>query len=172
MCDLPRYGEAIVTYRVANLAGLGVSVVWQGAGQDKHVARNVVSFLEDRRVLFGDRQAEDEVFCIQSANEARRFLTDQLARVELQESLAASLRAMRLAFRRFVDAAGPHGAHFKHWTPRPFLEADPFSVALGELRSKVGLHVALMSFYYELDIEDELAAIVRQFASDEAADLA
>ena len=35
-----------------------------------------------------------------------------------------------------------------------------FSLALGELRSRVGLHVALIADQYEINVEDALAEIL------------
>lgn len=156
-----------MTYRVTNLSALGVTVSWSRTEEDKHIAHDVLCFLEDRRVLFGDRHVEDELHCVHSANEARHFLTAQLTRPELKSDLAGSLRAMRLAFRRFVDSAGPRGANFNYATVQPYFGENPFFIALGELRSKVGLHVALLAYYYELGVEDELASIIAQYVEDE-----
>jgi hypothetical protein len=128
------------------------------------VARRVLAFLEDRRVLFGDRHWEDQIHCIQSAIEIRRYLTEELGRARPDGSLATSLRAMRAACRKFVDAAGPGGANF--FSNRLYLQTDPFSLALGDLRTLVGIHVALIAFQYDIPVEDDLATIMPPAASE------
>lgn len=67
----------------------------------------MITFLEDRRLLFGKRHSEDELHCVRSAIEIRRFLTEELTNAKPGKSLAESIRAMRTAMRAFVDAAGP-----------------------------------------------------------------
>ena len=148
-----------MSYRVTGIGAIGLSINWEKVPGDKDVARRVIAFLEDRRILFVDHHAENEMYCVRSANAAREFLTDQLAQTKAGKHLEASLKDIRAAFRHFVDIAGPDGQNFQRWhyghTP-----ADPFSLALGELRAIVGYHVELIAYYYGLEIEDELAAIL------------
>jgi hypothetical protein len=124
---------------------------------DDEVARRVVTFLEDRRLLFGERHFEDELHCVHSAIEIRRFLTDELTKAKPGRSLAESLRAMRVAMRAFVDAAGLNARYFSYHDQ---VGIDRFSLALGELRSLVGLHLALISDQYAIEMEPDLAQIL------------
>ena len=145
-------------YRLTGAGGFGFSVNWEKVPGDKQVAQQVIAFLEDRRVLFGKRHAEDETHCVASANDIRRFLTSLIPEAKDGKSLAESLRAIRAACRAFVDAAGPGAANFRykhggHMT-------DNFSLALGELRIRVGLHVALIADQYEINVEDALSEIL------------
>jgi hypothetical protein len=59
------------------------------------VARRVLAFLEDRRILFRDRHWEDEIDCINSAIQIRQYLTRELGPTRPDGSLASSLRAIR-----------------------------------------------------------------------------
>jgi hypothetical protein len=99
------------------------------------------------------RHCEDERDCVRSAIEIRKFLTDELTRAKSGRSLADVLRAMRVATRAFVDAAGPDARNFRY---RGGAQTDEFSLALGELRSRVGLHVALISGQYGIEVEPGL----------------
>jgi hypothetical protein len=146
-----------MAYRPTGVGAFGFSVNWEKVPGDEEVARRVVTFLEDRRLLFGERRSEDELFCIRSAIEIRRFLTDELSRAHPGRSLAESLRAMRTAMRAFVEAAGPNAMNFRY---HQGLMTDRFSLTLGELRSQVGLHLAVIADQYGIDVEDDLRQIL------------
>jgi hypothetical protein len=146
-----------MAYRPTGLGAFGFSVNWEKVPGDEDVARRVVTFLEDRRLLFGERHVEDELHCVRSAIEIRRFLTDELTKAKPGRSLAESLRAMRVAMRSFVDAAGPDARNFRYHHGHM---TDRFSLALGELRSRVGLHLAVIADQYDIEVEPDLAQIL------------
>jgi hypothetical protein len=137
---------------------LGVGLRWDRKPGDEAVGRSVVNFLEDRRLLFGERHIEDEAHCVASALECRTFLTTQISVATPDEPLEATLKAMRAAFRQFVDRAGPHGRNFQH--RRSMYETDPFSLALGDLRARVGEQLARIAWRYDIEIDEELARIL------------
>lgn len=150
------------------LTGIGIpigSMQWQKTSGDRQISRRVVTFLEDRRLLFGDRHVEDESHCISSALEIRSFLTDQITDAKPGEQLEAALRAMRAACRKFIDVGGPHGRNFNrsHY-PYP---ADGFSLALGDLRTAVGHQIAVILSQYSMEVEPELASILPARDDDE-----
>lgn len=137
---------------------LGFGIDWERTEGDERIARYVVGYLEDRRLLFGDRHVEDEGHCVASALECRSMLTRQLAEAGLGQQLEASLKAMRASFRQFVERAGPHGRNFRR--RGSMYEADPFSLALGDLRAQVGEQLARMAWRYDLEIDYSLATIL------------
>lgn len=51
---------------------------WELTTTDKQIAQQVVTFLEDRRLLFGERHLEDEFECYRSAGAIRAYLTDRM----------------------------------------------------------------------------------------------
>lgn len=146
-----------MAYRPTGVGGFGFSVNWEKVPGDKDVARRVINFLEDRRLLFGTRHYEDELHCVHSAIEIRHFLTEQLNQAKAGRSLADSLKAIRATMRAFVDAAGPDACNFRHdWGINP----PAFHIALGELRSRVGLRVALIADQYDIEVEPDLEQIL------------
>lgn len=146
-------------YKVTGVGGWGFSVSWEKVQGDEDVARRVVTFLEDRRMLSGKQPFEDVPHSVYSANATRTFLTEELTKAKPGKSLAQSLRAIRAAMRAFVDAAGPNARNFRrHELTEP--EPDRFSLELGKLRSLVGLHLALIAGHYGIEIEDGLAQIL------------
>lgn len=132
-------------------------LTWSFTKGDGAAAREIIRHLEDRRLLFGVRSWEDERYCVLSALETRKFLTEVLSKHRLSKEMVRTVQAIRSAMRRFVETAGPDGAHFRHGgTHGP----DGFSVALGELRSTVGLHVAVLANLFNLSVTPELASII------------
>jgi hypothetical protein len=127
-----------MAYRPTGIGAFGFSLNWEKVPGDEDVARRVITFLEDRLLIFGERHGRNPGYCVLSAVEVRRYLTDELAKAKPGRSLAESLRAMRVALRAFVAAAGPEVDFDADRT-------DSFSVALGELRSLIGLHVAVIA---------------------------
>ncbi len=66
-------------YRITGIGAFGYSLNWEMVDGDDKIARAVIGFLEDWRLLFADRHIEDEMQCVASALEIREFLTDQIA---------------------------------------------------------------------------------------------
>jgi hypothetical protein len=146
-----------MSYRPTGIGAFGFSLNWEKVPGDVKVARRVVTFLEERRLLFGDNHSEDELPCVRSALEIRRYLYDELAKAKPGKSLEQSMRAMRAAMRAFIDAAGPNAVNFRYHHAHM---TDSFSLALGELRSLIGLHLAVIVDQYGIDLDDELAQIL------------
>lgn len=131
-------------------------VSWEPAQSDVEAVRRVLAFLEDRRVLYAPDDAEVPSHCVESVPRIREYLTDELGRGGVPAEVADSLRAMRAACRKFLDATdlgrldaeGPMLLGSAGWR---------FHQALGELRGVVGLHVARLAAAYGVDVEEPLA---------------
>lgn len=57
-------------------------VSWNPSEAEVTTARRVISFLEDRRVLYRPTEMEVPEHCIQSVLEIRRFLTVELSHLD------------------------------------------------------------------------------------------
>lgn len=136
-------------------------VSWNPVEVEITKARRIISFLEDRRVLYSPYEMEMPQHCVQSVLEIRKFLTTELGDLNFENHLAESLRGMRAACRKFLDivqldgndlvaSASSHGG-VASWV---------FNSALGELRGIFGVHVARVAVQYGLDLENELASIL------------
>jgi len=137
-------------------------VSWNPPEPEIKTARRVISFLEDRRVLYSPYELEVPDHCVQSIVEIRHFLTGEIGTLSESE-LAATLRAMRAACRKFLDSVHanrppgrPYG-YFSDWT---------FNSGLGELRGVFGIHLAKIAAQHGLDIEDDLATILPAIAEE------
>jgi hypothetical protein len=151
-------------YVPTGVGAFGFSINWEKVPGDEEVARRVITYLEDRRLLFGERHTQDQMHCVGSAIGIRNFLTKELMNGKPGKSLAASLRAMRAACRNFVEAAGPDARNFRF---RDGHHTDLFSLALGELHTLVGLQLAVIANQYGIEIEDDLARILPPDVSDD-----
>ncbi len=144
---------------------------WQPAEMEIAAARRVIAFLEDRRVLYEPSEMEVPSHCVHSVIEIRHRLSDELGKLDGKNSdLAATLRAMRAACRKFLERVGSDGREgiqrangwgFHSWT---------FGSALGELRGTFGIHVAKIAAAFKLDVEDRLASILPPNADADTGD--
>ncbi|HWB85759.1 MAG TPA: DUF6650 family protein [Bryobacteraceae bacterium] len=145
--------------RINGISIVSFGVQWAPRTMDTEVARRVLRFLEDRRVLYNDYAWEEPEHCVRSVLEIRRFLTDEIAKQDDGADLLGPLRAMRAACRKFLDKTQHEGSR-RLYSSSGAVEAFGFFAALGEFRGAVGSQVAFLSGCYEIDIEDELARIL------------
>lgn len=132
-------------------------VSWELTKTDKDVAQQVVTFLEDRRLLFGERHMEDELLCYRSAGAIRAFLTEQMQGLKKGSPLRYSLGKMRAACRKFMDRGEPGGRGFER---RFEYGPDSFGYALGDLRTAIGLQLAVILSQFSLEAEEDLLQIL------------
>ncbi|KAA0235937.1 MAG: hypothetical protein EDR02_01930 [Actinobacteria bacterium] len=145
-------------------------VSWEPPTLDADVARRVIVFLEDRRVLCDPTEVEVEEHCIESVMRIREFLTDQLAEGRIADELVGHLRAMRAACRLFltkVHATDEREDGPDLWIPpvcgqrhRSGLDDWHFNQTLGQLRGTFGIQIAQLAVKYGIDLEDQLASIL------------
>lgn len=137
-------------------------VSWDPGAADIEVARKVVAFVETRRVLFSTYTNEVPEQCVTSVLEIRAFLSDLIGQGRIADELAGPLRLIRRYCVRFLDrvgatelpeAAGRHLFRESQWRMHDYW----FGEALGELRSGVGMQVAIVAASFGLDVEDDLA---------------
>lgn len=140
-------------------------VQWTAPQLDREVAREVIVFLEDRRVLYSPYEVEMPDHVVSSVFEIRHFLTECLRRGGIATELSDSLRAMRTACRRFIEATGQQrGPDLYVPTTRDIIDGGSmswiFNQAFGELRAAFGLHIAQLAVRYGIDVDEPLASIL------------
>jgi hypothetical protein len=143
-------------YRLTGLSIGPLGVSWERIETEKAEARKLITFLEDRRVLYGPFDREVWNHCDRSVLQIRGHLTDQLQRVRANSRLANTLRALRASCRRFLDMSEARRGGLN----------EEYLTAMGELRAIFGIHVASLAAKYDLEVEDELASIFPPMPSD------
>lgn len=81
-------------------------IEWDPPELDATVAKRVLIFLEDRRMLYEPLAAEVPEHCVESAQMTREYLTTELTQQERGQELAYHLLEMRAACRDFLSWFG------------------------------------------------------------------
>ena len=141
-------------------------VSWTPPTSDVAVARQVLTYLEDRRVLYNPYDVESPEHVVASILEIRRYLTEILGQGGIDNTLAAPLRIIRAAARKFMDQHTRQEADASriYIVSPPFggsQMSDPgFNQALGEFRALVGIQLAHIAAAFGLDVEEPLSNIL------------
>lgn len=134
---------------------------WVAPPAERQVAAELLSHLEDRRVLYNPSDAESPAHCVSSVIEIRRLLSASLANLQGNGVLADHIRALAAASRRFLDRVQSRDDpdYFAvtspgHWRSWEFLDA------LGQMRGIFGVHIAIVAARYSLEVHGGLAGIL------------
>lgn len=141
---------------------------WQPPESERERIRTLLTFLEDRRVLYVPHHLEVLHQVDESVLQIRNELTKTLQALPEDSQTNGPVRTMRSACRRFLQEPHPVFCNLPGakggemgWRTQNREEGTPgFFVALGELRSVFGVNIALLSVCYGIDLEDDLAAIL------------
>ena len=144
--------------RLTGISSPIFGVSWNPENTSEDIAKRVISFLEDRRVLYNPSEMEVPHHCVKSILEIRNFLTEQIPQ-STQNELTGSLKAIRIACRKFLDLVGKRDEIISFGNSRGHWASWQFNGAVGELRGVFGIHVAKIAGMYGLDVEDDLASI-------------
>jgi hypothetical protein len=129
-------------------------VTWNPPELEVNVADELITLLENRRMLYVPYVLQYAPYVVESVRETRTELSELLKRVDRESELGKSMRAMQAACRKFLTDTEQFGENQAPIAP------EKLAVALGELRGVFGIHVAVISAAYGLDIEGDLEAIL------------
>ncbi|EOB3604668.1 TPA: hypothetical protein I7680_21645 [Vibrio vulnificus] len=142
-----------------NITGLSCplfGIQWNAPTDEVKLAEGIITFLEDKRVLFNPIDMEDANHCVMSVGEIRTEVTRTIQTAGANAPLAKSLRRIRSACHAFQNEIG--SSQFSQLdipVQKSILERELF-----KLRDKVGLSLAEVSAAHGLDVKDALATII------------
>lgn len=140
-------------------------ISWTPPRIEKEIAETLISFLEDRRVLYHlydwtplnhnieGASIKEYPQVIKSVLEIRDKLTQLLEKVSRDSPLAKSLQSMRAACRKFLNNIDTPELYAEHLSLIPLFQVKAM-VSLGEMRAIFGMHVAIICTGYGVDIEE------------------
>ncbi|MBN1537815.1 MAG: hypothetical protein JW908_13845 [Anaerolineales bacterium] len=139
----------------------GGGLSWNPPILDIEVARRLLTYLEDRRALYAPYECETAQYVERSILDIRKRLTSDLEQLDHDSPLAKSLIAMRAACRKFLDdVEGIDTDLMSYLHPRMWdRDERDFFMALGGLRSIIGIHAAQIAVRYGLDVDENLVQI-------------
>jgi hypothetical protein len=129
-------------------------ISWNPPLDKRKIAAALITFLEDKRVLFVPHDMEYEAWAAESVLQIREELTKTLQECPSDEDLGRPIKAMQAACRMFLDLMGP-----PHGRGR-FFDDQNMWIAIGQLRGMFGMELAELSTAYGIEVEGELASII------------
>lgn len=148
-------------------------VSWEHGVREKDIAKEVIVFLEDRRVLFIAGQLEVPEYCLRSVEKIRDFLTNELGKLPYKGSneitlLEISIREMRSACEMFMTSFQRNTTKFDRISAWRINDNDEESVdffmGLVNLRTSFALNINRISKEYGIEIKgQELKKIIDSY---------
>lgn len=129
---------------------------WSPPIVESDVAREIITFLEDRRVLYSPEEEEGPSYCRQSVEQIREMLTERMSRVTSNSEIRKLLSNLRTQCRKFCDEIGSQSFP---GLPVP-VQKSILKRELEKLRLVAGKVVGALSVSYGIDVEDQLASII------------
>jgi len=129
-------------------------ISWNPPADKRDIVRRLVAFLEDRRALYTDYCMEYRPWVEKSVLKMRQELTNVLKSCPDDAVLTNPIRAMRAACRKFLNALGHPGDHYRMYPGQYKMWEE-----LGKMRAIFGLHLARLCVAFGVDVEAEVASI-------------
>jgi hypothetical protein len=139
-------GRELATRLTGILTTTG-GISWKPPVDERDKARRLLVYLAGQQALHYPYDKEIGSFIVQSILDIREQLTRDLEALSIDSLLRKILRAMQAACHKFLEenqspSAGYGGAY----------QAQLYCT-LGELRALFGIHIALIAFAYDLEVD-------------------
>lgn len=135
-------------------------ISWNPSKSEIEIARNLITFLEDRRVLYVVYELESPNHCAESIIKIREYITEQLYDLNPKSELSNILRAMRSACRNFQNNI--QNQYYSEKNVRDFGMGEKihFYNAMGEFRATMGILIGKIIVMHGLNFEGQLLSII------------
>ena len=138
-----------------NITGISCpffGVSWNPSKSDREKIKKLLTYLEDRRVLFNPYHLEVPIWVSESIIDIRARITELLSEFDENSEVVEILRTIRSACRRYLDQT--YKVQSKDYMERMIIQN------LIEFRSVFGICVAKLSIMYGIDLEEEITEII------------
>lgn len=152
---------------VKSITGISCPVFgisWNPPKSEIQIAKEIIIFLEPRRVLYVPSEMEVPEHCVSSVIEIRNFFTNQMININQKSELYRYVSAMRLSCNKFLNKCDlkrkdviNYGGNWGHWA------SWYFASALGEMRGVFGVMILQIASAYGLNVEDDLSSIMPNY---------
>jgi len=149
-----------IANRITGISMPVFGISWNPPKLEKQIAEKVIVYLEDKRVLYNPYELEVPKHCIESVNQIRVFLTEQLYDVERGSELSNILRAMRDACRKLLDMLTMNDIHITNAYDIGLGTQMVFYSGVGELRGVFGILIVKLLVMNGIDCESNLITIL------------
>lgn len=135
-------------------------ISWNPSKSEIEIARNLITFLEDRRVLYVVYELESPNHCAESIIKIREYLTEQLYSLNSKSELSNIFRAMRSACRNFQNNI--QNQYYFERNVRDFGMGEKihFYNKMGEFRATMGILIGKIIVMHGLNFEGQLLSII------------
>jgi uncharacterized protein DUF6650 len=147
-------GKSLLS-RLTGISCPVAGVSWTPPVDEQDIGKRLLTFLEDRRLLYEDFHWEYGPHVVDSVQKIRERLTHDLEGISKTSPLGESISAMRVACRKFLTVTQPRGHGARKCRSSDF--GPQLMTVLGEFRGVMGIHVTRIACAYDLQIEDQLA---------------
>lgn len=128
-------------------------VSWKPPADERGMAKALITFLEDRRVLFIPYDMEAGPYVVASILDVRKRITSDLEKISKASTLGESLVAMRAACRKFLNET-------QQQRMRAYRMEFFLIDCLATLRTTFGMHIARLACAYDLELEQQLESVL------------
>lgn len=152
---------------IKNITGISCPIFgisWNPPKAEIQSAKEIIIYLEAKRVLYVPSEMEVPQHCITSVIEIRNFLTNQMMNINQNSSLYNYVSAMRKSCNKFLQKFNlrkreviDYGGQWAIWY---------FTSALGEMRGVFGVMILQIASSYGLSVENDLASIIPNYEQD------
>jgi len=129
---------------------------WTPPQLEINVAKDLIIFLEDQRVIYDPLEGEDINLSLTAVHEIRKEVTELLKKTSFHTDISKLLRRLRKRSRDFCSVIENTIKQGSLDTVRHSI----FLTELAKLRLDAGTVVGNLSVAYNLDIEDDLSSAI------------
>ncbi len=135
-------------------------ISWNPSKSEIEVARNLITFLEDRRALYVVYELESPRHCAESVIKIREYIAEQLYHLAPESELSIILRGIRSAYRSFLNKIQTEYYYERNVRDFGMEEKIHFYNAMGELRATIGALIGKVITMHGLNFEGQLLSII------------